>query len=239
MLHSCQDLNEVLNNQLNNIINLLNLEYYEKDNHILILNPDNGETTLLERKGDSSFVFKTIINNEPTRVEFDHNYINIDIDNKTIFMDNNNLFYANKEENNQSYISLVYKTKLCFEKQKNNICNSLNIDLDNNEYNQMIKEINVKDSTGITNEKIEISEKPYTIAKHYIHRYDLNNKMTSGTIYQDDIYIPINDFIEDELLNNPLILETVTEMENTLPGIIEYNKEIYPFLTEIINNYTK
>lgn len=239
MLHNCKDLNEILYNQLNSITKLLNLNYYEKDNHIFILNPDNGKTSILEKKGNTTYVFKTIINNEPTKVEFDQNYISIDKDNKTVFIEDNNLFFANKEENNLSYISLIYKKHLCFKKQKNDIYNSLSIELDNNKYNQMIKEINVKDITGITSEKIEISENPYTIAKHYIHRYDLNNKMTSGTIYKDDIYIPINEFIEDEIQNNQLIIETVTEMENTIPGIIDYNKNMFPFLTKIKENYTK
>ena len=239
MLHNYQDVNEILYNQLNSITKLLNLEYYEKENKIFILNPDNGETTILEKKGNTTYVFKTIINNEPTKVEFNHSYISIEIDNKTIFMDENNLFYVNKEDNNLSYISLIYQTHLCFKKQKDDIYNSISIDLNNNKYNQMIKEIKVKDTTSITNEKIEILENPYTIAKHYIHRYDLNNKMTSGTTYQDDIYIPINDFIDDEINNNPLIIEIVKEMENTLPGIIEYNKKMFPYLTKIIDNYTK
>ena len=237
MINNCQEINEISYNQLNSITRLLNLEFYEKDGNIFILNPNNGYTTPLEK--NNTFVFTTEINNQVVKVEFDNSYVNINMDNKSIFMDETSLFYANKEEDNIEYLNLEYNKMYCFEKQKNNISNKINIEINNNQYNKMIKEIRINENSGIINEKIEFKEEPYTIAKHYIHRYDSNEKMTSGTLYQDDIYIPINTFIEDEINNNSIINEIVTNVENTIPGIIDYNKKLFPFLNKTKNNFTK
>ena len=50
---------------------------------------------------------------------------------------------------------------------------------------------------------------------------------------QKDILTNLNDFIEDEISNNPIIVTTVNDMENTLPGIVDYNKKMFPFLKDI------
>ena len=77
------------------------------------------------------------------------------------------------------------------------------------------------------------------MAKHLIHRYDESGRMVRGAIYNDDLYIQTNDYIQDELNNNPVVIESIIEMENNFPGIIKSNDKLFSLLNEIQNNRIK
>ena len=233
ILSNCQDVNDMLLNQLNSIASLLNLNYYQKGGYLFIIDSDNGKSSVLEKKGDNKYSFSIEKDGENIKVEFDYNSLSIEKSNKFIYMNDNSLYFANNNDDEKSYLDLFYKGDLIFNKENNDIKSHLTIKSENEKYYQIIKENRIKDTTGITNEKIVIAESPYTVANHLIHRYDLNQKMTGGSLYTEEIFIPINDFIEDEISNNPIIVTTVNDMENTLPGIVDYNKKMFPFLKDI------
>jgi len=233
MLNNCQEENMMLLNNLNNITEFLNLNYYEKDDCLYIINSENGKKSQIKKHGDNKFNFEIEKDGDILGVEFSTDYISIRKNKKCMFMDNNSLYFASLEDDEKSYLNLIYNGDLSFYKGNEESTSIISIQKDNNEYNKMIIENRIKDKTGITNEKIEIVEDPFTVAKHLIHRYDTNEKMMGGRIFKDNLYIAINEYIEEETKHNPLIVKTVNEMEATFPGAIERNSKLFPFLKEI------
>ena len=240
MLSKSEELNTILYGQLKNITELLNLDYYEEDGYIYILNTDNGNTSVLKNKDENKYSFTIEKDLELFTVVFNNEHISIHLNNQIFYMDESNLYYVNNGDNEESYLDLYNLGDYSFHKENNDETKDIIININqDNEFEKITLINKSKDSIGITNERIEIVENPYTIANHYIHRYDLNNKMVSGCVYSEDIFTPLNNYIENELENNETIMEIVNEMENTIPGIINYNKEKFSFLEKIQKNKLK
>ena len=184
ILSNCQDVNDMLLNQLNSIASLLNLNYYQKGGYLFIIDSENGKSSVLEKKGDNKYSFSIEKDGENIKVEFDYNSLSIEKSNKFIYMNDNSLYFANNNDDEKSYLDLFYKGDLIFNKENNDIKSHLTIKSENEKYYQIIKENRIKDTTGITNEKIVIAEAPYTVANHLIHRYDLNQKLKLSGLEQ-------------------------------------------------------
>ncbi len=240
MIYNCQDINSRLYNKLAELTNLLDLGFYEKGGNVFIYTKDQKNISLLERIDDYIYKFTIEKDGEKITGKFNHNRIAITKDNNTISITPASINYVNRKEDESLELDINTLGLLSFSKKTNDEENTILVTQDNNhKYIKMEKTIKTKDSTGITSEKILISENQYAVAKHLIHRYDESGRMVRGAIYNDDLYIQTNDYIQDELNNNPVVIESIIEMENNFPGIIKSNDKLFSLLNEIQNNRIK
>ena len=69
--------------------------------------------------------------------------------------------------------------------------------------------------------------------KYISHRYDLSGKMVMGSMFEKDLQVPLKQHIEGVLERDTTVEEILNEMEDSLPGIINYSKDTFPFIYQL------
>ncbi len=228
---------------LSKVLELLGLNYYEKNGKVIIINSEENTYSLLKQNnGKSSFDITK--NGEKIHCNFNDNNssINLAIGSKVyIFMSPNTISYSKRdlEEGDISYIDFIKGESISIFKEKNNISTTVTISIKDGKYDSITKTVISKDHKGATRGETIIFGNPSAIAKNRITQYNREGKMLRGTVYEDQLYLSTNEYIKEELSYNPLLLEILTEMEEAVPGIIDYTSNDNSLIKEIYTENEK
>ena len=225
---------------LNKITELLNLNYYcDNDGKTYIINPEDENLTQLVKDNGVNY-FAITINNKKVYCAYNDttNSLCILSKNKYLYIDDAGFTYLTKDNDSKESISLTKekeKTTLSITDERNNISKTINVDIKDESYNKFTSRVVVKEEHGFSVGETEITGIDKAVAKNKFKKFNENNQMIRGNIYEDELYLPTEVFIEQELDNNRTLQNLLSEIEENIPGLIKQ----FPTIIELYKNKEK
>ena len=227
---------------LNHITELLNLDYYTKSGKFYVCDLKNEQLCFVRNYNyrNPRYHFSIKRENGDISCDFDFSTANIGIgDHKNFFLSDGRLNYEQTDDNYKKLYVDISNNDLYFFRRNENSAESISVSFDNNSFHQMKKKIYAADSHVKSEEDLVVEDSPITFAKHNIRRYYDSMKTYTDHYYREDLYVPIDKFIQDEIAINPIVLNAISEMENAIPGILKYEKCNLPILKKLPGKSSK
>ena len=228
-----------LNNQLVSIISLLGLNYYEDNDKVFIIDQENEDATTIERYNDGKYGFSI----GDVSCIFNQSFISISKGNIILNIVGGNISYKHKEEkadDNKASYSFINNISSFYYTGDDTLYDLAIFYGDDAKYEGMKNSSIVKDPLGTTKKDVFSSVDNSTI-RHIHIRYNNDGSMVGGTTFDEELIIPYEEYILQEIGTNPVIPSVFEDMNANIPGIVEYYSSINPSFKKIVNknNITK
>ena len=229
----------LINTQLADFLELLNLDYYDDNGRLRIIDLENNTSTYVEKddKDKSRFTIGNLT------CIFDKYSFEITIDDKKITVSRNRFLYERKV-NNQDTIGTAFSMKnntITFQYNNDDMNSTISLKYDNNyNYHGMKKTEHIKDIKGTSFGFFTFFEKEnIAFVKSTYYLFDHNGRKKPSITDIEQLYDSLDGLITKEIRTNHIIPCVLSEIEEMIPGIIEYYCNLNPNIKEIYNNVKK
>jgi len=226
---------------LKNVLSLMGASIIKKDNKMYIYDSVNDTIEPISSyKGQYTFS----INRDDDSYHFSYGYNGIKITKgqEEVKFSSEGVSYSRKGNNskyNDTYV-MVNSLRATF---------YIKDELDDGYTEQGIKvSSNLKnlkksitiDDNGTYKEDITNKEKDdKDVYSHVIRRYNNEGTLTSGTLFDEDILVPLDEFIKEQVAKSEEVHTSFERFNNFIPGIGSYSFEDNPVIKEIIESDQK
>ncbi len=222
------------NTQLGSVFSLLHLKLIERDNFLYVLNLSNEELSKVtnERNG-LRFDFR--MNDTNYSCSYNNHFIAISNDNnESISFTGGGVFYQKKNDNspyNKSFVILSDDLITFYQADEKGYAASLKTEYG---FKRMEKSITIEDNGCLKEDIIVENVDGVPTEKHRIRKYDEEGKMLTGKLFDVTLDIKVEDYIKNELLTNPIVNDSLSQLENFIPNSVNYCSYSMPLINQLL-----
>lgn len=214
-------------------LTLLKLNFYQENGKVFIIDLKSEDASLLELDGKDGYKF-TIGGKE---CHVSDSYIIVLMGDTELYVNGTEACYFRRKPGTQEVATTfnLNGSAVTFNSYGDGSSSGISFlyDDDSNFY-RMKRSNSVTDEAGITKENLDYYTEDGDHIKHIVRRYDLNEKMLSGFTFTEKANVSTQDSINGQLSSNSIIPEILDEMENAVPGIMDYYSDLNPIMKDII-----